>query len=85
MKVQLITTNCYQVKAGEKDLGTFTEKSSWQGMLELVNQQGQQLIVESPGPFQMGFMASLIPKSSVEVEVVKVSPTLAGEILGAKA
>lgn len=77
MKVRLRLKRHFEVMSGDKLLGTFEEKSRWNGMVELAMVGGgglRTLIVEVGNPSELFFKE--LCDLEAECEVVKASPLI---------
>lgn len=75
MKASLRVVRCYDVEIGGVIVGRFSEAGRWEGMLKLVNGDNKVIVVEEAGDLSSLF--SEIVGSPLEVDVVRISPSLA--------
>ena len=75
MRASLRVVRCYDVEIGGVGVGRFSEAGRWEGMLKLVNGEGQVIVVEEAGDLSSLF--SEIVGSPLEVDVVRISASLA--------
>lgn len=81
MKVKLVTRKVYSIMINDVVVDTFEQTDSWEGMKKLTNDDGETIIVSSE-PTLSGFFSRLFEEEtqSIEVDVVKASPSLINEI-----
>lgn len=79
MKLKITSKKVFEVHSGSISLGDFCVVSQWNGMTELVNAAGHHLILGQPSALDVAFDGIL--KEGVDVEIVKVAPSLYAQIL----
>lgn len=79
MKVKITAVEMFNVNIGDCELGPFRCASTWNNMMELVNDVGHKIIVERPGAFS-SVLAEMMGDAQ-EVTVIQASPHVLGKMI----
>lgn len=83
MKASLVKVVSFEVTVDGVSLGAFRLTSEWEGFGKLQRSPSQTLLVEMPSGVAQAINDVLQQGAPMEVDVVKLSPSLAGEIKAA--
>lgn len=87
LTAHLTPIKAYRCRINGVDLGHLVEAGSLHGITELVDQEGQVLLVDMPQGMaaRMGeIIASVMGRAPIEASVVKASPSLMARVLEVK-